>query len=251
MPVLDRDGVSIHYEITGAGPTVLLTHGFCASAAMWRDNVPALAEAGYRVITWSMRGHGKTASPEDVALYSADLTVADMNALLDTAEVENAVIGGMSLGGYMSLAFNLAHSDRVRALMLIDTGPGFKNDGAREKWNDYARGRGDALLAEGDAALSASSETRLQKQNHRGLRNAAYGMLTQHSADAINSLPGIKVPALVVVGDRDEPFLAASDYMATKIPNARKVVITDAGHAANVDQPPQFNAATIEFLNTL
>jgi len=251
MPVLDRDGVSIHYEITGDGPTVLLTHGYSASAAMWRENVPALAEAGYRVITWSMRGHGQSDSPDDTALYSADLTVADMNALLDKAGVESAVIGGMSLGGYMSLAFNLKHPERVRALMLIDTGPGFKNDEAREKWNNYARGKGDELLAKGDAALSPSSETRLQTQNFKGLRNAAYGMLTQHSADAINSLPGIAAPTLVVVGDRDEPFLAASDYMAAKIPNARKVVINDAGHAANVDQPPQFNAATIEFLNAL
>ncbi len=56
MPMLDRDGVSIHYEIDGDGPTVLLTHGYSASAAMWRNNVPALVEAGYRVITWSMRG---------------------------------------------------------------------------------------------------------------------------------------------------------------------------------------------------
>lgn len=251
MPMLDRDGVSIHYEIDGDGPTVLLTHGYSASAAMWRNNVPALVEAGYRVITWSMRGHGKTDSPDDEAFYSADLTVGDINALLDAGGVDEAVIGGMSLGGYMSLAFHLKHPDRVRALMLIDTGPGFKNDTARAKWNDYARGKGDELLAKGDGALSSSSETRLQTQNFRGLRNAAYGMLTQHSADAISSLPGIKVPTLVVVGDRDEPFLAASDYMANKISGGRKVVITDAGHAANVDQPPQFNAATIEFLNSL
>lgn len=251
MPMLDRDGVSIHYEIDGDGPTVLLTHGYSASAAMWRNNVPALVEAGYRVITWSMRGHGKTDSPDDEAFYSADLTVGDINALLDAGGVDEAVIGGMSLGGYMSLAFHLKHPDRVRALMLIDTGPGFKNDTARAKWNDYARGKGDELLAKGDGALSSSSETRLQTQNFRGLRNAAYGMLTQHSADAISSLPGIKVPTLVVVGDRDEPFLAASDYMANKISGSRKVVITDAGHAANVDQPPQFNAATIEFLNSL
>jgi pimeloyl-ACP methyl ester carboxylesterase len=251
MPMLDRDGVSIHYEIDGDGPTVLLTHGYSASAAMWRNNVPALVEAGYQVITWSMRGHGKTDSPDDEAFYSADLTVGDINALLDAGGVDEAVIGGMSLGGYMSLAFHLKHPDRVRALMLIDTGPGFKNDTARAKWNDYARGKGDELLAKGDEALSSSSETRLQTQNFRGLRNAAYGMLTQHSADAISSLPGIKVPTLVVVGDRDEPFLAASDYMANKISGGRKVVITDAGHAANVDQPPQFNAATIEFLNSL
>lgn len=255
MPTLNRDGVAINYQIEGKGPVVLLTHGFCASSIMWRDNVPALVEAGYRVITWDMRGHGQSDSPEDLALYSAGLTVADMDALLDAAGTdqgtEKAVIAGMSLGGYMTLAYHLAHPGRCRALMLIDTGPGFKKDEAREGWNKYARERGDDLLTLGEAALSASAEARMQAQNYQGLRNAAHGMLTQQNADAINSLPEIKVPALVVVGDRDKPFLAASDYMATKIPNARKAVIADAGHAANVDQPAAFNAAVLEFLNAL
>jgi len=251
MPLLDRDGVAIHYEVTGDGPALLLTHGFCASGAMWRDNVPALAEAGWRVITWDMRGHGQSASPDNPAQYSPALTVADMDALLDAAGTDRAVIGGMSLGGYMSLAYHLAHGPRVRALMLIDTGPGFKNDAARERWNDYARDRGDRLLAEGDAALADSAETRLQAQDFQGLKHAAHGMLVQHTADAINSLPAIAVPALVVVGDRDEPFLAASDYMAKKIPDAQKAVIADAGHAANVDQPAAFNAAVLGFLGDL
>lgn len=248
MPVLDRDGVAIHYEISGDGPAVLLTHGFCASSAMWKDNVPALVAAGYRVIAWDMRGHGRSGSPDDQSLYSADLTVGDIDALLDVAGVDQAVIGGMSLGGYMSLEYHLAHRPRVRALMLIDTGPGFKNDAARERWNDYARSRGDELAAQGETALSDSAETRLQAQNYAGLKRAAYGMLTQHSADAIKSLPEIAVPTLVVVGDRDEPFLAASDYMANKVPGAGKAVIADAGHAANVDQPAAFNAAVLAFL---
>jgi pimeloyl-ACP methyl ester carboxylesterase len=251
MPIMNRDGVDIHYDSQGDGPALLLTHGFCASSTMWQDNVTSLIKAGWRVITWDMRGHGRTGSPDDVARYSAELTVADMKALLDAADVDQAVIGGMSLGGYMSMAFHLAHTDRVRALMLIDTGPGFKNDAAREKWNDFARNRGDELEAKGDTALSSSSETRIQKQNWRGLRNAAHGMLTQQSADVISSLPGIKVPTLVIVGDRDEPYLVASEYMATRIPKGRKVVITDAGHAANMDQPEQFNAAALNFLNTL
>jgi pimeloyl-ACP methyl ester carboxylesterase len=76
-------------------------------------------------------------------------------------------------------------------------------------------------------------------------------MLIQQTADAINSLPEITVPTLVVVGERDEPFLAASNYMANKIPDASKTVITDAGHAANVDQPEVFNRAVLEFLNRL
>jgi pimeloyl-ACP methyl ester carboxylesterase len=251
MAILDRDGVEIYYEITGDGPIVLLTHGFSASTVMWRDNVPALVSGGFRVVTWDMRGHGRSASPDDPALYSSALTVGDIDAVLDATGAERAVIGGMSLGGYMSLAYHLEHRPRVNALLLIDTGPGFKKDEAREGWNKNARERGDELLAKGEAALSESPESRMQKQNFAGLHHAAHGMLIQQTADAINSLPEITVPTLVVVGERDEPFLAASDYMANKIPNASKAVIADAGHAANVDQPEVFNRTVLEFLNRL
>ncbi|KAA0238748.1 alpha/beta hydrolase, partial [bacterium] len=67
----------------------------------------------------------------------------------------------------------------------------------------------------------------------------------------IESLPGIAVPALVLVGEKDEPFLAAAGYMAARIPGARKAVIADAGHTANLDQPEAFNAAVEEFLSSL
>jgi pimeloyl-ACP methyl ester carboxylesterase len=67
----------------------------------------------------------------------------------------------------------------------------------------------------------------------------------------INSLPGISVPSLVIVGSEDTPYLAASDYMAAKIPGARKVVIEGAGHAANIDRPEAFNAAVMDFLGGL
>ena len=251
MPMLDRDGVQIHYEVAGDGQPVLLTHGYSASSVMWRDNVPALVNAGYKVITWDMRGHGTSDSPDDPARYSEELTVGDIEAILDAVGAERAVIGGMSLGGYMTLTYNLRHGGRARALMLIDTGPGFKNDAAREKWNASAGERAANLLANGEAALSKSPEARMQTQNFTGLAHAARGMLAQSSGAAIHSLPDIDKPTLVVVGDKDEPFLAASDYMAKKIPGARKVVIPDAGHAANVDQPAAFNAAVIEFLKTL
>ena len=80
------------------------------------------------------------------------------------------------------------------------------------------------------------------------MARAARGMLTQRDARVIESLPNIAVPALVVVGAEDTPFLAASDYMAGKIPGAKKVVIPSAGHAANIDQPEAFNAAILGFL---
>lgn len=80
---------------------------------------------------------------------------------------------------------------------------------------------------------------------------AARGMLAQRNANVINSLPKITVPSLVVVGSEDKPFLIASDYMTKKIPGCRKVVIPDAGHAVNIDQPEKFNAAVLQFLESV
>jgi pimeloyl-ACP methyl ester carboxylesterase len=90
--------------------------------------------------------------------------------------------------------------------------------------------------------------------NHRnatGLARAARGMLTQRDARVIELLPDIKVPALIVVGADDTPFLAASDYMTAKIPGARKVVIPSAGHAVNIDKPQAFIDAVLPFIESL
>lgn len=249
MPKLVRDGVAIHYEIEGEGPILILTHGYSATGEMWRGQVDAFKDR-YRVITWDMRGHGRSDYPADPAAYSEALTVADMAALLEAAGVQRAIVGGLSLGGYMSLAFHLAHPERVRGLLIIDTGPGYKNDEAREGWNRNAVRTAERYESEGLARLAAGSPE-MRQSHHRdatGLALAARGMLTQRDARVISSLPQVSVPSLVVVGANDTPFLAASDYMAAKIPGARKAVIDNAGHAANLDQPEAFNAAILAFL---
>ena len=251
MAFIDRDGVRIFYEAAGDGPAVLLTHGYSATAEMWNGQLSALAER-CRVIVWDMRGHGRSDSPEDEAAYSEESTVGDMAAILDACDAPEAVVGGLSLGGYMSLAFHVAHPDRVAALMLFDTGPGFKKDEARAGWNDMATRMANAYDTQGLAALGSSAEVRVS--THRsaaGLARAGRGMLVQHDARVIESLPSIGVPTLVLVGSEDKPFLAGTDYMASRIPNATKVVLQGAGHAANIDDPAGFNRAVLDFLAVL
>jgi pimeloyl-ACP methyl ester carboxylesterase len=247
--MLDRDGVKIHYEVTGDGPALLLTHGYSATGQMWQGQLATLSPH-FKVITWDMRGHGASDYPQDQAAYSEEATVADMAALLDAVGAEQAIIGGLSLGGYMSLAFHRAHPQRTRALLIIDTGPGYKNDEARDGWNANAIRRAERLEADGLGDLSkASAEVR--QARHRdatGLARAARGMLTQRDARVIESLPGVGVPSVVIVGAQDTPFLAASDYMAAKIPGAKKIVIEGAGHSVNIDKPEAFNAALMTFL---
>jgi pimeloyl-ACP methyl ester carboxylesterase len=252
MPNINRDGVKIYYEVRGNGPPLLLTHGYSSTSAMWQGQVEALSKH-HKLVLWDMRGHGQSDYPDNPAAYSEALTVADMAALLDEIGADSAIVGGLSLGGYMSLAFYRAHPQRVRALLIIDTGPGFKKDDAREAWNKRAHETGDRFEREGLAVLKSFSRER-SSVSHRdasGLARAARGMLTQRDARVIELLPNIKVPSLVVVGADDTPFLAASDYMATKIPGAKKVVIPAAGHAVNIDQPQAFIDAVVPFLDGL
>lgn len=254
MPAAHLNGIDINYEDHGSGFPVVLTHGYSSSTRMWQGQIAPLTGNGYRLITWDIRGHGQTDSPDAQADYSEAASVEDLRQLLAERGVGQAVIGGLSLGGYLSLAFHLAHPELVKALILCDCGPGYRNDKARDGWNDTAITRAEAFEQRGLAALGRSAEVQAAREAHRsatGLAKAARGILTQADARVINSLEQISVPTLLIVGANDTPFLNAMDYMAKKIPNARHVVIPDAGHSANIDQPERFNAAVLEFLDGL
>jgi len=252
MPKIDRDGVKIHYEVHGDGPVLILTHGYSSTSQMWKGQVEALSRH-HKLVLWDMRGHGQSDYPAEPAAYSEAATVGDIAALLDAVGARRAIVGGLSLGGYMSLAFYRAHPERVAALLIIDTGPGFKKDDAREAWNRRALDTANRFDREGLDALKSASRERstVSHRDATGLARAARGMLTQRDARVIEVLGEIKVPSLVVVGADDTPFLAASDYMAAKIPGARKVVIPAAGHAVNIDQPQAFIDAVLPFLEGL
>lgn len=153
----------------------------------------------------------------------------------------------------MSLAFYRVHPRRVRALLLFDTGPGFKKDEARTAWNQRALETAGAFETQGLSALKSRSRE-MAMSTHRsaaGLARAARGMLAQRDAQVINSLAEIRVSTLVLVGADDKPFLPSADYMAGKIPGAQKAVIPNAGHAANLDQPEKFNQSVLGFLDSL
>lgn len=246
------DGVTLAYQVhnpQAPGVPLLLTHGFGATAGMWDRNVAALS-VDRPVIVWDQRGHGSSDAPEDMDRYTEQLSVADMAAILDAAGARRAVIGGMSLGGYLSLAFHLSYPQRVAALLLVDTGPGYRNDAARAKWNDWVERRAQKL----EHGENPDGSTELAHAVHlhpEGLPRSARGVMAQKDARVIESLDRIAVPTLVIVGADDTNFLASADYLHRHIAGARKVVIDNAGHAANMDQPEAFNTAVGEFLESL
>ena len=171
--------------------------------------------------------------------YTVPLTLCDMAALLDEVGADEAVLGGHSLGGYLSLSFRIAHPERVRGLVLIDTGPGYRDDKARAGWNRFVDREASQLAAVHGEAIAAR------------MMLTAEGILKQHDASVIESLSDIDVPTLVIVGEKDEPFLAGSSYMASKIADAELVVIEGAGHSPNISHRDAFDAAFVEFLARL
>ena len=248
------NGIEIDYTVSGRGRPVILSHGYGATGHMWDGQRQTLGDR-YRLITWDMRGHGQTTSPSDPAQYSTALTVADIRALLGSLGVARAVVGGLSLGGYMSLAFYLAHPEMVDALIICDSGPGYRNAEARNAWNQRANERAGSLEARGLEALGRRSrevrDALGRHQSAQGLAHAARGMLAQQDSRVIDGLASIRVPTLVIVGDQDTPFLAPCEYMAKKIPGARLEVIPGAGHASNLDRPEVFDRALLRFLDSL
>ncbi|HEY1797753.1 MAG TPA: alpha/beta fold hydrolase [Stellaceae bacterium] len=249
--MIDRDGVTIRYEAHGRGPALLLTHCFGSTMRLWDRQVARFADR-HRIVIWDIRGHGGSGDPIDPALYSQALTIGDMAALLDACGIESAILGGLGLGGLMSLAFHRIHRERVAGLVLCDSGPGYRNHEAREAWNYRVKSHAHQLETKGFAALGRGRETMIAA--HRSpiaLANAARGMAVQNDALVHESLSTIRVPTLVIVGAADHDYFSAATFMTAMIPGARRVVIPDAGAISNLDQPAAFNRAFGAFLTDL
>jgi pimeloyl-ACP methyl ester carboxylesterase len=218
---------------------------------MWDRQVAHFA-GRHRVILWDMRGHGGSGDPVDPALYSQALTVGDMAAILDACGIERAVIGGIGLGGRMSLAFHFDHPDRVEALVLCGTLPGFRNHESRTAWNYRAKSQAHSLEVKGLEALGRSREVRFAAHRSAiGLAAAARGMVVQNDSLLVDALPTIRVPTLVLVGSNDGDHFAASNMMAAMIPGAHRVILQGVGAISNIDHPLAFNRAVDAFLDRL
>jgi len=247
MPFLQRPDCDIYYETHGQGPAVLLTHGFSLTSEMWAPQIKSLSQ-DHRLIMWDIRGHGQSGQPNKDTAFGRSHCLADMSALLDHLECDEAVIAGLSLGGYLSLAFCAVFPARARGMMIFNTGPGYRSVNAREDWNKTAHSQMDDIEIKGVDALEYAPG-RFSHRDLVGVARAGRQLVVQQDADVINALPGLKLPSLVLVGADDTPFLGPTDYMVYKIRGAQKAVIPDAGHLSNLDQPDLFNKAVLGFLS--
>lgn len=254
MPKIKVNGINVFYESRGNGYPLIFTHGFSASHLMWKAQESITSK--YRLINYDARGHGETDSPPSADQYSADICVEDLYQLARALDVQKAVFGGLSMGGYLSLRFYLRHSEMVSALIIMDTGPGYRNPIRMTEWNRLREEMAQRLEKDGISILAtqAQSEGRREislKQNPIGLANMSRKVVAQHDSWVIENLDKVKVPTLILVGEKDSAFLQAADYMAKTIPDARKFIVPHAGHASNIDNPQFFNARILEFLHNV
>ena len=251
MPMLNNAPAQIYHQLAGEGEcALLLTHGYASSSDMWGAQVEAL-QTDCRVLTWDMRGHARTDCLEEQQYFNHDHALDDMIKLLDLYDIERAVIGGHSLGGYLSLLFYLRYPERTQGLLLECTGPGYRSDSGRSKWNQFAQRQADKYAKHGLLGLPADA-VEIPRDLHRsskGLSLAAQGILAQQDSAVIDSLSSIKVPTLIVTGELDDAYHAGGEYMNQKISNSRHIQIKGAGHAPNIDEPEAFNRHLLDFFN--
>ena len=271
--VTTEEGNEIYYERhapEGAEKTpVVFSCAYCTTHENWRGQVAPLVAAGHPVILWDLRGHGDSPAPEGDAPWSIENVVADLLAVARAASPDVPfVAAGLSFGGLASLHFALRHPERVAALALIGSGPGFKNPKAAAGWAaqvertasflekrgfaDFVNGRAGTTCIGNRPELPAAraAAAPIVAQSVPGV--ARFGREVSGPAPSvIDELAGIDVPALVLVGADDEAFLRAGEVMASKLPRARHVVVPDAGHIVNIEQAEAFDAALLAFLSQL
>jgi pimeloyl-ACP methyl ester carboxylesterase len=252
--------VTIAYEEHGDGPAVLLVHAGVADRRMWRGQVPVLARER-RVVAVDLRGFGET--PHASGPFS---NVDDLREVLDELGIERATVVGGSFGAKVALGFAVTHPERVERLVLCPpVVPG-------HEWSEHVR-RGwqeeDEALEAGDLDRAAEVNVELWvdgpnrgpeavdpevRELVRTMQRHAFELPEpdpppEPAPDPAVRLDDVRVPTLVVVGDEDvEDFQTMVEAAAAGIPGARKVVIRGAAHVIALEQPQEFNAALLVFL---
>jgi 3-oxoadipate enol-lactonase len=261
MRVRMDDGVALEVTDTGSGPALLLVHGFGGAKEDFAYHVDALA-ARHRVVTFDHRGHGESDDPPDVGAYSLDRMAIDVLGITDALGIDDFRLLGHSMGGMVARRFVLAHPARVEALVLMDTSPG-PVPGIDPQLADLAAqialddGK-DVLRPMLDAAGTLETPAYLRLLEERpgyrefedykwaalsGVMWAAMAREIVRQPNQLALLAEVRCPTLVIVGAEDESFVEPSRQIAGTIPGAELVVVPDAGHSPQFENPrPWFDA---------
>ncbi|HJT67063.1 MAG TPA: alpha/beta hydrolase [Pyrinomonadaceae bacterium] len=263
MAFISLADIQLAYTDTGLGQPVVLLHGYPFNRSLWTEQVSALSNS-YRLITPDLRGLGESDSRPGAATMNR--MAQDVAELLDRLEISRAVVGGLSMGGYVALAFYKQFPSRVRALVLADT----RAQADTEEGKQTRFQQAEKALAEGMAGISDSMLPKLLtpetvskrpelvkrvrdmmlKTKPEGAAGALLGMAERD--DQTRLLSQISCPALILVG-REDPITPVQDSekMHREIAGSRLVIIDNAAHVSNLERTEQFNDELVRFLNSL
>ena len=256
--------VELAYFDVGAGPVVLLLHGFPFDKSMWSDQIETLRAAGFRAVVPDLRGLGETKAAGDDS--TMDDMARDAAALLDHLQINEAIVCGLSMGGYVAFEFAHLFPSRVRGLVLAGTRAPADNEqekaGREQQVQTMLRaGMVPISIATVPKLLAERSRTEkpdvvkrvrtmITRPNPKGAAAAQRGMAARR--DYTDDLTNVNVPTLIIVGRKD-PIRPVSDaeFMHERIRNSRLEIIEDAAHVTNMEQPEEFNDVFVSFLNEL
>lgn len=270
MRITTSDGVGLAVEVAGSGPGLLLVHGFGGAKEDFADHVPALARDN-TVVIFDHRGHGASDKPTDRDMYSIDRLAADILEVADACDLQQFRLLGHSMGGMVGRQIPLRAPERLEALVMMDTSagpiPGF-DPTLMDLAADVAFTGGKQALKEllDMAAVletPAYKRTLLDRPGYKAFEERKWSDLSEimwgamaialaYQPDDLAALAAaVSFPMLVIVGSQDAPFLTASDAMVAAIPGAQLVVIPDAGHSPQFENPAAWIDALTNFLSSV
>ncbi len=257
-------------EIAGAGPPLLLLHGFSGDSATWRDLAPAMPQ-DFRVCRLDILGHGESDKPAAAESYRMSAIAADIIDLLDQLKIERAHLLGYSMGGRLALYLTLHYPARFSSLVLESASPGLADAAEREQ----RRLRDEALAnkietrgiewfveywerlplwasqANLPAGILAGQRRQRLRNDPRGLANSLRGLGAGAQPSLWRDLPTLTAPTLLVAGDLDAKFRRINGAMAQKMPNASLAILPAAGHNSHLENPAAFTRALRSFLQSI
>jgi pimeloyl-ACP methyl ester carboxylesterase len=259
VPKLDVGGLTLHYRVAGAGPPLVLLHGIGSNARSWETIEPLLSRR-FTVMAWDAPGYGESDDPA-LPFALGDYAVA-LRRLLDGLGIERIALLGHSFGGLIALEFCRRFPDRIGVLILADValgGGAIDPKEAQQKYlqrlrdfetlprQEFAEQRAPRLLSPGADPLVVARAVEIMAMVHDvGYRIAVEAL---HRADGRECLASIQVPTLILWGACDTITpLATSHFLQSRIPNARSVTFSTAGHLCYLECPESFAQAVEEFL---